>query len=246
MDLVFLFFAAVLGYLSFTAFREARAGHAGWTRGLSATTATVGELVAMAGSVRDELGDGAFRKVVALSGTVEPFDDEPAAAPLSGTPSVWFRFREEKLSHGEKGGVDRDVVAERRRDRPFRLTGGGAEVVVDPRDAQVDVPVAERRRDEQEPDGREFGLFRMLDPAFARERTEWRIEPGTHLTVVGEARLSSGGVRVAAAPQQPLVLTVADRGDHLESRRAGSATAVRRAVALGGGAVLALLVAVLF
>ena len=55
MDLVLLAFAGILGRLAWTSFREARDGHARWTRGLAATPVTVAELVAMAGSVRDEL-----------------------------------------------------------------------------------------------------------------------------------------------------------------------------------------------
>ena len=245
MDLVFLAFAGILGWLAWTSFREARDGHARWTRGLAATPVTVAELVAMAGSVRDELDAPAFRQVVSLSGTVEPLDDEARPAPLTGVDSVWFRFVEEALSRGRDDREERQVVAEQRRERPFRLTDGGAEVVVDPRDARTEIPVAERRRVTDDGGGREFGLFRLVDPTVARERTEWRIEPGSRLTVVGEARLSGDRVRLSAAAGHPLTLTVAERGDHLERSRRRSGTAMRRAVAFGCGAVVALLVAVL-
>ena len=121
-------------------------------------------------------------------------------------------------------------------------------MLVDTRDAQVDVPAAERRRDEHEPGPggeRDFGVFRMLDPTLGHERTEWRIEPGTRLTVIGEARLHGDEVRIAASPEQPLTMTASERSDHIEGGRTGSRAAVRRAAGYAAGAVLVLVVVVL-
>lgn len=251
MELVLLFLVGILGWRAWTAFGEARAGHARWTRGLGATHTGVAELVAMADAVRADLGTGAFRKVVALTGTVEPGGAGTRPAPVSDIGSVWFRVTEEKLSRGEKGTTEREVVGDRRWDSPFVLRDGDATVFVDPRDARVEVPAAERRRDAHDPDRsgeRDFGIFRLLDTTLSHERTEWRIEPGTRLTVVGEARLGGGvdapGVRLAAAPGQPLTLSAGERGEHLEAGRTGSRAAVRRAAGYGVGAVLVLVLVI--
>ncbi|BBG03112.1 MULTISPECIES: GIDE domain-containing protein [Pseudonocardia] len=251
-QLVLLAFAGIMGWRAWTAFGTARAGHERWTRGLGATQTGVAELVGMADAVRSDLDPGAFRKVVALAGTVEPVPDGDGdgsrPAGLTGTPSVWFRVLEVRLSRGNKGETERQTVGDRRWDRPFRLRDGDATVIVDPRDARVEVRAAEQRQDAHEPDPSDrwdFGVFRMLDPTLSHERTEWRIEPGSRLTVIGQARISGDDVRLAAAPEQPLTLTSTDRSEHLEAGRRNSGSAMRGAVGYGAGALLVLVLVVL-
>ncbi|MEQ3552234.1 GIDE domain-containing protein [Pseudonocardia nematodicida] len=242
-QLVLLGLAGILGYFAYQAFTEARAAHAAWTRGLGATETGIGELVAMAGAASAELGAGSFRRVVTLQGTVEPAGEgDLRPAPLSGADCLWFRVRRIRRFRGDKGRTENEVVSDRRGGGRFELrSGDGAVVTVDPADARVELPVAEQRDEGPDPDeGIALGPVRLGNRTEGYELTEWRLEPGERITVIGEARCVADGVRVAGGPDQPLTLTTSARTDHLDAERNRSRTAIRRAAAFAVGALAVL------
>ncbi|MEU6697131.1 GIDE domain-containing protein [Pseudonocardia sp. NPDC046786] len=233
--IVLLGIAGIMGYLAYQRFLLARENHERWTRGLGAAEVGLADLVEMAGAASAQVGSGAFRRVVTLTGVAE---GETRAAPLSGADCLWFRERTLRRYRGDKG-TETEIVGDRRGGTRFTLRDGDAVVTVDPVDARMDLPVAERREEGPDPDeGIDLGLLRIGSGTQGYERTEWRIEPGERITVVGEARCAAGGVRVAAGPEQPLTLTTADRSDHLDAERRRSRDAIRSAAGLGAGAVV--------
>lgn len=242
-DLALLFIAGVMGYFAYQRFLLAREGHERWTRGLGAAEVGLADLVAMAGAASAEIGPGSFRQVVTLTGVAE---GETRAAPLSGADCLWFRERTLRRYRGDKG-TETEVVGDRRGGTRFTLRDGDAVVTVDPADARVDLPVAERREDGPDPDeGVSLGPLRIGGRTQGYERTEWRIEPGARITVIGEARCAAaGGVRIAAGVDQPLTLTTADRSDHLDTEHRRSRAAIRSAAGFAAGAVVVAVLAFL-
>ncbi|WP_181780713.1 GIDE domain-containing protein [Pseudonocardia pini] len=233
---VLLVLTGVLGYLAYTQIRVVRDSRTTWLRGLEAAPTGIAEVVAMAEAARAGVGSGAFGQVVALTGTVA---GETRSAALSGVPSVWYRVETLRRYRTDKGSAE-EVVGQQRGQVAFTLRDGDAEVVVDPRDATVDVPAADVREEGPDPDeGITLGPLRIGGRTLGYRHTEWRIEPGERITVIGEARDTGSGVRLAVRPEQTLTLTTAERGDHVHEHHTRNRAAVPRAVAYSVGAVAA-------
>ncbi|MGH3587885.1 MAG: GIDE domain-containing protein, partial [Pseudonocardia sp.] len=92
-------------------------------------------------------------------------------------------------------------------------------------------------------EGISLGPLRIGGRTLGFEHTEWRIAPGQRITVIGEARDTGTGVRVAAGPDQPLTLTTDDRSEHIRAEQRRSRDALMRAVGYGSGALVALVLA---
>lgn len=226
--------AGILGYLAYGQARAAHRGRARWIRGLAAPATRVGDVVEMAAAARAQLGPGAFRQVVTLTGTVE---GETRPAPVSGTDSVWYRVRTIRRFNTNDGS-DTEVVGDQRSYGTFRLGEGATHVIVDPADATVDLAASARRQRGPDPDeGISIGSLRIGGRTIGYEDTEWRIGVGQQITVIGEARDTGSGVLVTVGPGQSLVLTAASRSDHLDGQRHGARAALLRAVGYAGVAV---------
>jgi hypothetical protein len=232
-----LVLTGVLGYLAYGQIRLVGESRTRWLRGLEAAPTGVAEVVAMAEAARTEVGPYLFRQVVAVTGTVVAA--QTRESPIGRAASVWYRVETVRRYRTDKG-IAEEVEGHQRGQVAFTLEADGATLTVDPADATVEVPAAEIREAQPDPDeGIRIGPVTIGSRTVGYRHTEWRVEPGQRITVFGEARDGGDGVRISVRPDQPLTLTTADRSDHVHDHHSRNRAAVPKAVAYSLGAVAA-------
>jgi hypothetical protein len=183
-------------------------------------TLTCDELVKLATSVGEEVGGGSFSQRVEVAGKTVAGADGPVEGPHSQTKAVWYRgqvthryWTMERRETDGKTSWDRvehtETVSDLTSEIPFLVDDAtGAQVVVDPRGADVDEPEQTVDRFEPGTGNRSGGGFldSILTSALrSGDRTgtigfgyhEWVIRPGAQVYVHGVASDATGRVGFA-------------------------------------------------
>lgn len=234
--LVLLVFAGIAGYRAYLAGRASLRARSSWLRGLESSATTPAELVAMAEAARTQVGVGTFRALVSVTGEAT---GAGRPGPVSGRPALWFRERTLRHYRGSKGAGETETTGEYTGGGPFRLVDGAAEVTVDPSGADVRAAERVERHERPDPDeGISLGPVRIGGSTTGHTRQEWRLAPGTRVTVIGEARDTGTEILLAVRPDQALTITRTDRSDHVDAERRKARESRTRAVAWGLGAIV--------
>jgi hypothetical protein len=243
--LVALGFAGILGYRAYTHVTAALAGRSRRLRSLGATPVSVAELVAMAGAARTELGTGAFDQHVVVSGTAQPAQGGPLAAPFSRTPCVWYRAMTIRVVRDRKGTrheVDADFTSR----QSFRLVDDGGELHVVPGTGPVEG--AAQLPDElveTEGEGLELGLVRIVANPDRTIRREWIVPAGTPLTVVADVTEAGDRLVARERPDKPIRVTTATSSEAVRADERAERAGWRAGALCAAGAIVALLLAVI-
>jgi hypothetical protein len=132
--------------------------------------------------------------------------DAPAIGPFSGEACLWFRWlvEEERTSTDSKGNTSKTwvMLAKGESLQPFQLDDGSGRMTVLPAGAEIDAPRLFSYSDGglfsgSPPAGPLYGDYRggMLMPR--RRFTEWRLDEGLPLYILGVARPAGQGLPVA-------------------------------------------------
>ena len=176
---------------------------------LDARSTSVAELLELQAAVAEQLGAGAFRERVKLTG--ELVCAEPLTAPWSGEPCVAFtntttallEVREERTSTDNEGNRTAEVYWERREETlermerrcPFALQQGGQSLPVLPEGAELELETVFSQVDP--PTAANTGTTRQL----GTRRVEALLRAGGAVWVVAECSDASGSLQLHAAKE---------------------------------------------
>jgi hypothetical protein len=184
-------------------------------------TLTGDELTKLAAGVGEEVGSGSFIQRCEVVGQTVAGTDGPVEGPYSQTKAVWYRgqvthryWQMERRERDGKSYWDRvehtETVSDLSSEIPFLVDdGSGAQIVIDPRGADIDEP--EQTVDRFEPGGGNGGgngggsglLDSILNAALRSGDQsgtigfgyhEWVIRPGVNVYVHGVASDAGGRV----------------------------------------------------
>ena len=176
---------------------------------LEARSSSVAELVELQATVAEQLGAGAFRERVKLTG--ELVCAEPLTAPWSGEPCVAFtntttalmEVRKERTSTDSDGNRTTEVTWERREETlgqlerrcPFALQQGGQSLPVLPEGAELELETVFSQVDP--PAAANTGITRQL----GTRRVEALLRAGGTVWLVAECSDASGSLQLHAAQE---------------------------------------------
>ena len=210
-----------------------------------------GDLAQLAQSVSAEAGPGSFRQACEIGGKAQPGPSGPLTAPISGQPCVWYRatvthrsWRNVTTGSGDTRRTERreenDVVSDEISQSPLAIDDGSGQVIVDPREADIDEPEVSFDRFEphtgDEHGGTEISAFGITvrtgsdGGTLGFHRREQIIRPGRALYVLGEARDASGALEVGKPAEKGRFL-ISGRSEEELTSSAGRTASIAQAVA---------------
>jgi E3 Ubiquitin ligase len=222
-----------------------------------------GDLAQLAQSVSAEAGQGSFRQICEVSGKAQPGPSGPLTAPISGQPCVWYRatithrsWRNVQTGSGEHRRTERreenDVVSDEISQSPLLVDDSTGQVLVDPREADIDGPEESFDRFEphtgDEHGGTEISAFGITvrtgsdGGTLGFHRREQVIRPGRVLYVLGEARDASGTLELGKPSEKGRFLISSRSEEELTASAGKTASIAQTVAAVPGVAGVALIV----